>query len=128
MAVQRIDQHMAVRAAEMLPEAIGPELRTRYRQLPVLLRSAGLAAAYAFVVSKGDDQDEIGRAYYAVAEGIRAHLVAQGLSAGDTPLQLLDNLARASADTYAYAAAEVRALAGWLSRLAEARFQAGQRA
>src|ERR1035441_1031032 len=63
---------MATAAAEALPPEVGSELRTRYRQLRVMLHAAGLAATYAFIVSKAKDtdplagpgqQDKLGAAY-----------------------------------------------------------------
>jgi CRISPR-associated protein Cmr5 len=124
VTVTRIDQHMAAAATRMLPPKVSDELRTRYRQMPVLVRTAGLAGAYAFMVSKADDKDAIGRAYADVVEGIRERLVSRGLATGATPTELLASLAELPPSTYTYAATDVRALAGWLSRLAEARYKA----
>jgi CRISPR type III-B/RAMP module-associated protein Cmr5 len=114
---------MAAAAAGMLPQTISDQLRTRYRQLPVMLRTAGLAATYAFLVAKAD-ASELGRAYGKVADGIRQHLASRQLLPGDTTglrnQDVVARLADAPLRDYTRAAAEVEALAGWLSRLAEA--------
>jgi CRISPR type III-B/RAMP module-associated protein Cmr5 len=125
-AVQRVDQQMAGTAAGMLPERITPELRTRYRQLPVMVRTSGLAGAYAFLVAKSDEQTELGRAYARVAGGIRQHLTDRQLLSGTVGGNQAVLAALASMDPrdYTRAAAETQLLAGWLSRLAEAKHQA----
>lgn len=127
-AVHRVDQRMAGVAAAMLPERITPELRTRYRQLPVMVRTSGLAGAYAFLIAKSDQQTELGRAYGKVASGIRSHLIERRLisdtSSGGSNHSVLAALAGMQPQEYAQAAAETELLAGWLSRLAEAKHQA----
>ncbi|WP_434739319.1 type III-B CRISPR module-associated protein Cmr5 [Micromonospora sp. SH-82] len=123
--VRRVDQQMASAAAAMLPEKITKELRTRYRQLPVQIRMSGMAATYAYLLGKSTDSD-LGRAYRRVAEGIRHHLTTRsGLVDGakaNTGEKLLHALADLDPSVYARASAEVQALAGWLGRLAEARW------
>jgi CRISPR type III-B/RAMP module-associated protein Cmr5 len=125
--VRRVDQHMAAAAGRMLPPTISESLRTRYRQLPVMVRTSGLAATVAFLVAKSDEK-ELGRAYRLVADGIRAYLEHNhdfgGALAGNEAL--LTELASMPPAGYARAAAEVELLAGWLSRLAEARFRASR--
>ncbi|WP_157977401.1 type III-B CRISPR module-associated protein Cmr5 [Streptomyces triticisoli] len=117
---------MALAAKDMLPEKIDKRLRTRYRQLPVMLHTAGLAATYAFVLSKRDDS-ALGTAYRKVADGIRKHIGDRALIGGKThwrdDFELLEALGRADRPDYSRASAEISALAGWLSRLAEARFR-----
>jgi CRISPR-associated protein Cmr5 len=56
--VRRVDQGMAAAAAQALPEEVDRELRTRYRQLRVMLHAAGLAATYAFIASKAKVAEE----------------------------------------------------------------------
>ncbi|GAA0405418.1 hypothetical protein GCM10009541_55830 [Micromonospora gifhornensis] len=116
---------MAAAAAAMLADTIDRPLRTRYRQLPVQLRMSGLAATYAYLLGKSN-ATELGQAYHQVADGIRIHLTTgSGLvdaAEADTNEKLLHALATLDASAYARASAEVQALAGWLSRLAEARF------
>jgi CRISPR/Cas system CMR-associated protein Cmr5 small subunit len=123
---------MAAAAARMLETKVSDDLRTRYRQLPVMVRTAGLAAAYAYLVGKTDGTD-LGRAYGKVATGIREHLTTRHLipaadhtSAARANLALLAVLGQLS--TANYASAEVQMLAGWLSRLADAHCQAGRAA
>lgn len=124
---RRVDQAMAKKAGAMLPEKISGQLRTRYRQLPIMLHTAGLAATYAFILSKKDEK-ELGQAYGKVADGIRRHIGDRQLIAGKshwaTDLELLDGLGQAERTEYMRASAEISALAGWLSRLAEAHFRA----
>ncbi|QTD99989.1 type III-B CRISPR module-associated protein Cmr5 [Streptomyces cyanogenus] len=124
--VRRVDQAMALAAMDMLPETVDRTLRTRYKQLPVMLHTAGLAATYAFVLSKKHGSRE-GPAYAKVAEGIRRHIGKHALidrrTHWATDRDLLDALATADRAAYARASAEISSLAGWLSRLAEARFR-----
>lgn len=130
MSARRVDQAMAGAAARMLPPTINDQLRTRYRQLPVMLRTAGLAATYAFLVARTDAASELGRAYGRVAEGIREHLTSRHLLPGDTTAlrnqDVVARLALVPLRDYARAAAEVEALAGWLSRLAEAAYRSAK--
>jgi CRISPR/Cas system CMR-associated protein Cmr5 small subunit len=128
MAVQRIDQDMAVIAARALPDgfAVSAELRTRYRQLRVMLHSAGLAATYAFMVSKANPDpgaDALARAYAAAERAIRERI----FPAGNVPRnasEVFTRLGEMSAMDYARASAEAAAFTGWLSRLADAAWQA----
>lgn len=127
MTVQRIDQDMAAAAARALPGnfAVDKELRTRYRQLRAMLRSAGLAATYAYIVSKaktGPDADQLGRAYAAAERAILAQIFAAGALPGSAS-EALAKLGEMSAVDYARASAEVSAFVGWLSRLADAVWQ-----
>jgi CRISPR type III-B/RAMP module-associated protein Cmr5 len=126
VTAQRVDQHMAGRAAAMLPQRITPELRTRYRQLPMMVRTSGLAGAYAFLIAKSDQQTDLGRAYAKLASGIRSHLTERALISDPNPTNhaVLAALAAMAPQAYARAAAETELLAGWLSRLAEAKHQA----
>ena len=125
MTMKRVDQGMAAAAASVLRRPVTDQLRSRYGQLPFMVRTAGLAATYAFLVAKSEPAEEIGRAYSAVADGIRAHL------AGQSPLlatlthndQVVRTLADLPAADYARASMEIEALAGWLRRLAEAAYR-----
>lgn len=124
MSVRRVDQGMAVAAARVVPQEVGRELRTRYRQLRVMLHTAGLAATYAFITSKARDADEdaLAGAYQEVAVAIRDRLAGLGvLDRGTTsPRDVLARLGELSSPDYARASAEVSAFAGWLSRLGDA--------
>ncbi len=82
MSVQRIDQGMATAAAELLPEHVDKELRTRCRHLRVMLNTAGLAATYAYLAAKSGSQTSLERAYRDVAESMRERLEDAGLGPG----------------------------------------------
>ena len=136
MTVHRIDQGMAAAAAKVLGAdgskevKVTRELRTRYRQLRVMLHTAGLAATYAFIASKAGDADAVGgekelaRAYRKVAEAIRERLYDLRLFPGDREsadvLAVMDALGDMDPMAYARASAETAAFVGWLSRLADA--------
>ena len=124
MSVRRIDQDMAATAARMLPGTVDKELRTRYRQLRSMLHQAGLAATYAFVASKATGAGKLPDAYRSVAEGIRERLGTLDVLTGDptsaTHRDVFEALGKTGAPEYARASAEVAALTGWLSRLADA--------
>jgi CRISPR type III-B/RAMP module-associated protein Cmr5 len=118
---------MAGQAARLLRPPVSQELRTRYRQLPVMLRTAGLAATYAFVAAKANDKGDLAAAYREVARGIRTQLAARGLLPGDgtavSDQQMLAKLAEMDLHDYARASAEVAALTRWLGRLADAVYE-----
>ncbi|HEY6786381.1 MAG TPA: type III-B CRISPR module-associated protein Cmr5 [Trebonia sp.] len=126
MAVQRIDQGMAVAAVNALPERVDGDLRTRYRQLRIMLHSAGLAASFAFIASKAGDPDQGGTAgaYGKVAEALVKRLVVKGSLTGDpdslSTTDVMRQLGGMSPVDYARASAEAAALVSWLSRLANA--------
>ncbi|MBN1172680.1 MAG: type III-B CRISPR module-associated protein Cmr5 [Micromonosporaceae bacterium] len=129
--MRRLDQGMALAAAEILPASISRDLRTRYRQLPIMVRMSGLAATTAYLVSKSGKpggRNELETAYHDLATGIRKRLTA-GYDLGwggreQTNEALVARLAELPASEYARASVEVQALATWLSRLAEARYKA----
>lgn len=140
MTVHRVDQGMAVAAARILPEEVGKELRTRYRQLRMMLHTAGLAATYAFIAARSKgldgendraDGDKLAQAYAAAAAGIREQLHETGLFAVDVrPMgvrQFLTALGGMDPVQYARASAEATAFVGWLSRLADATWQDSDR-
>jgi hypothetical protein len=125
VSVRRIDQAMAAAAAAILPPQVTPDLRTRYRQLRVMLHTAGLAATYAFVAAKANGETgQLAAAYADAAKGIRSRLAALGLLSGDpaqmSPRDVLGQLGQMGGGEYARASAEATALVGWLSRLADA--------
>jgi CRISPR/Cas system CMR-associated protein Cmr5 small subunit len=127
--VRRIDQDMASAAAELLPAEVTQELRTRYRQLRIMLRTAGLAATYAFIAAKAGEGTSLAEAYRKAGQGIGDRLADAGLiqaSAQRDARAFLAALGGMSAVEYARASAEAAALAGWLSRLADAVYQRQQ--
>ena len=129
MTARRIDQGMAVAASRALPAKVDKELRTRYRQLRVMLHTAGLAATYAYIASKaketGSDQDKLAKAYQETRSGIQVCLKAAGVLADDkaTTRDVLTRLGQMKPAEYARASAEVAAFMSWLSRLADAEWQ-----
>jgi CRISPR type III-B/RAMP module-associated protein Cmr5 len=135
MTVRRIDQGMAGAAARALPASVDKELRTRLRQLRVMLHSAGLAATYAFIAAKSKDnagegpRDDLAQAYQRVAEELRGRLADRRLLPHDarqmSAAQVMAALADMDPVRYARASAEASAFAGWLARLADAVFLEG---
>jgi hypothetical protein len=135
MSARRVDQEMAAAAAGMLVRADGlsrieqKALRSRYRQLRVMLHGAGLAATYAFVAAKSGRSSVLERAYAEAAEGIRGRLKHLDLLTGDPSRldakEILSQLGTMDGMKYRRASAEVTALVGWLSRLADACYEVG---
>jgi CRISPR/Cas system CMR-associated protein Cmr5 small subunit len=131
MTARRVDQGMAVAAAEALPAKVDSELRTRYRHLRIMLHTAGLAATYAYIASKSRDadggHDTLASAYQAARMGIVAQLKDKGLLDSDATdtRQVLARLGGMGPVEYARASAETAAFIGWLSRLADAEWQDG---
>jgi len=129
MTARRIDQGMAVEASRALPDKVTGELRTRYRQLRVMLRTAGLAATYAYIASKakdgGNGQDALAAAYQDARKGILTRLKAAGLMPDNqsSNRDVLTALGQMKPVEYARASAEVAAFMSWLSRLADAETQ-----
>jgi CRISPR-associated protein Cmr5 len=129
MSVHRVDQGMAAAAAGLLPQAVTKELRTRYRQLRIMTHTAGLAATYAFIAAKAGERSDLADAYRRAGDGIIARLTGLGLLEGEagriTARDVLGQLGRMDAVQYARASAEATAFTGWLARLADATYQAG---
>jgi CRISPR/Cas system CMR-associated protein Cmr5 small subunit len=119
---------MAKAAANIMPEHVSRELRTRYRQLRIMLHSAGLAATFAFIASKTGEGGELAGAYRRAGEGICARLIELGLLTGDanqmSTREMLKEVGRMTPVQYARASAEASAFVSWLSRLADAMRQA----
>jgi CRISPR type III-B/RAMP module-associated protein Cmr5 len=131
MTARRVDQGKAVAASRHLPAKVNRELRTRYRQLRVMLHTAGLAATYAYIASKAKEtsggQDELAKAYQETRSGIQVCLNDAGLLEDEkaTARDVLAQLGRMGTVEYARASAEVAAFLSWLSRLADAEWQEG---
>ncbi len=137
MTLRRVDQAMAAGASRILEGVrVGPELRTRFRQLPVMVRTSGFAATYAYLVAKSDPDSELGIAYGQAATGIREHLDTRNLlripAGAEPPAErnqlLVAALGSLSVTAYVRASAEVELLAGWLSRLADAKYRSDRAA
>jgi CRISPR type III-B/RAMP module-associated protein Cmr5 len=127
--VARIDQTMARAAADLLPPVVSKELRTRYRTLTVMVRTAGLAATYAYVASKANDTGDLAAAYRRVGDGIRAHLERRGLIPATVSdhRAMLEHLGDMDLHDYTRASTEIAELTRWLSRLADALYQREER-
>lgn len=130
----RVDQGLARIAHDILPAVVSRELRTRMRQLPSRLRGSGLAATYAFILSKAenDPEDALALAYYRLAEKIAQHVSDRRLL-GNVEADLdckgfMRALGMADAGQYSRVSAEIDALAVWLSRLADAYYEEPKRA
>jgi CRISPR-associated protein Cmr5 len=128
MSVRRIDQGMALAAAQLLPDRVTKELRTRYRQLRIMTHTAGLAATYAFIAAKAGESNDLAIAYRRAGQGIRRRLGELGLLTGDAERMsaraVLDQLGGMDPVGYARASAEATTFLGWLARLADAEWQA----
>ncbi|MEU1896856.1 type III-B CRISPR module-associated protein Cmr5 [Nocardiopsis dassonvillei] len=125
----RVDQRLARVAHDILPPQVSQELRTRMRQLPSRLRGGGLAATYAFILSKSknDPKDSLGYAYHRLAAKIAEHVAERKLLGDLDPdidqREFMHALSEADTRRYARVSAEVDALAVWLSRLADAYYE-----
>jgi hypothetical protein len=126
VTARRIDQDLAVTAARLLPSPVTRELRTRYRELGHMLRSAGLAATYAFIAAKSSEVGETGLAdaYRQAGKGLLKRLTDAELLTGEEPsaAEVLTWLGEMSPFEYARASAEAQALTSWLARLADAMY------
>ncbi|GDY29087.1 type III-B CRISPR module-associated protein Cmr5 [Gandjariella thermophila] len=129
---RRLDLELAAKAADALPaDRIGKDLRTVLRSLPVMIRSHGLIASGAYLLSRADGDE--GNRYRVAARAILADATASaGIRTRDgrgDALALLDALTASGSDQrYRLAEARARQFAIWLARLAEARFQAEEKA
>lgn len=89
-----------------------------------MLRTAGLAATYAFIAAKSGDSDRLARAYRKAGQGICDRLSRLGLLPADArqldARAILTELGGMDAVKYARASAEAATLTDWLSRLADA--------
>lgn len=128
---ERVDQQMAAQAEKVIgPLVTDPQLaqriRTRMRQFPMQLRSSGLVAAFAFAESKSGSADPLEQAYSRLCKAIIEHAAKRkllpGLTPQSTPREFLDVLTKADLPTHSRLSAEIDLLAGWLSRIAEARY------
>lgn len=125
--MRRLDQHLATAAAEALRESgLDPsndQLRSRMSSLPALLQSSGLTATCAFLLAKAKREDLVA-AKALLAEA--AQVV--GLAPELEPAELLEGLFGVAEHQLGVAEQRAALLAMWLSRLANARFKAAQRA
>lgn len=127
--LRRLDQGMAADAVRAVPPAVSKEMLTRFRQLPVQLRTSGLAATLAFLLAKSGTQTPLERAYGKAAEGLTKRVAERlALDPAPDPRGLLARLADLDIGDYQLAAAEAQAFAGWMRRIAEGRPTEGRSA
>lgn len=119
---RRVDQDLAVKAAEALPPTVDPRLLTVLRAVPVLLHTNGLAMAMTYLLAKAKTRTEGDRFWQVAsviltdaADTIRLH------PADDDPLTILDALNRVETSRYVVAQRRARELTVWLSRVGSAR-------
>jgi len=119
----RVDQLLAVTAAEVLAGEVTKELRTRMRGLPVMIHTSGLAATCAFLLARADKKHPDRDPYYRTAVALITQSAgAAGLTVDADPHAALTTIARADGHRYRLAETRARELAMWLSRLAQARY------
>ncbi|MER7011666.1 type III-B CRISPR module-associated protein Cmr5 [Saccharopolyspora sp. NPDC000359] len=120
--VQRLDQGLAVAAADVLPPQVDRELLTVLRSVPVLIHNNGLAMAATYLLSKAKQANADDR-YWKVAHKLleeAAAVIRLDLESGD-PLRVLDALIKAPNENYVVAQRRAQELAVWMSRIGSAR-------
>jgi hypothetical protein len=118
---RRVDQDLAVKAAEALPATVNRELLTVLRAVPVLIHGNGLVMAVTYLLAKAKGNS--GDRHWTVAQAIlgeAADLIRLNLDTDD-PLTILDALATVDSARYAVAQRRARELAVWLGRIGSAR-------
>jgi CRISPR-associated protein Cmr5 len=113
---KRLDHQLAATAATVVPKRLSAEQRRRFRSLPAMIMTSGLAATGAFLLSKQEKpyQDAAWALLKDAAEYAK-------IAPGDNPNTTLDNISRESGHRYAIAEARARMFATWLARVASAR-------
>ena len=132
MSLRRLDTRLAGKASAAL-DKIGrdaggtppPDIITRLKQLPALLRTSGLPATMAFLYAKAGDVKPIEIAYRSVRDALLTEIAAVWDWGEDRPDALeffarIGDPARVSADDLARASIHLEEFANWLRRLAEA--------
>lgn len=129
VGVTRRDQTLASAAAAAIPEQVTKVIRTRFRALPLMFHSSGLAATIAYLSDKADTKNPIGLAYGRVLDKMIDRLAQQGFltSPAATPTQVLTRLGSLPPPDYARASADLTEFAVWLKRLAEAKYSQNER-
>jgi hypothetical protein len=120
--VNRIDQGMAVRAAEILgTETIDQDLRRVLRGLPVMIRTNGLAMTCVFLLARSKKTND---RYWKAATALLADTASVvGVASDPRPVVMLDRIAQLDGQRYLLAENHGRLLAGWLARLADALYE-----
>jgi CRISPR-associated protein Cmr5 len=117
----RLDQELAVLAAQALPPTVDKTLRSRMRSLSPMIQASGLAATCAFLLSRAKRQASADPYWRTAKALLDAAAAAANVRVDSDPRMTLDNVVRATGHQYLMAEARAAALAGWLSRLAAAR-------
>ncbi|MEO3858507.1 type III-B CRISPR module-associated protein Cmr5 [Acrocarpospora sp. B8E8] len=134
MTLRRADHDLAadaMRALDRIREACGqkvsPQVLTRLRALPTMLRASGVLATLAFYAAKRGEKKELEKAYDIVGAELRAQICAVlGWQETGRPSLSLDFLTRLTDHLRAKPASlgmlsvRLEEFSGWLSRLAEA--------
>jgi hypothetical protein len=132
MSLKRLDAGLAGKASAALDkirrDAGGsppPEVITRLKGLPAMLRTSGLPATMAFLYAKSGEDKPIEVAYRTVRDALLAEVAAVWNWGDDRPDALeffarIGNPASLNADDLAQASMHLEGFANWLRRLAEA--------
>jgi CRISPR type III-B/RAMP module-associated protein Cmr5 len=120
----RLDLDMARRAAAVVDTIIASgdakqmrEIRTRARDLPIMLRASGVAATVVFYASQAKAKSP-GPAYKEVLS-VLVDVAAPGQRA-DQPIQTIRSIADLDTAMLARRTRELETFAHWLKRLVEA--------
>lgn len=114
---ERLDHQLAAAAATVIPDQLSAEQRRRFRSLPAMIMTSGLAATGAFLLSKKKEKP-----YLDAAEALLDDAAKHArIPMGDNPNTTLNNISKESRHRYAIAEARARMFAVWLARVASAR-------
>lgn len=110
-------------AQNQLPEKNRPAYKAYVKKLPMLIKTNGLGAAYAFVLSKKDEsQQKKGYAYKLIYDQTQEWLASDNkkfLLRGKENQDLVKVLTELNSHEYRAVTVEVLALLNWLRRFAE---------
>lgn len=107
-------------AAALRGVTVDAELRSRLVGLPVMLRTSGMTATCAFLLSKGADAPAYRVAATALLAEAARTLGDDPDDAADDPVAMLERVATLPPQQYLTVELRVGALATWLSRFARA--------
>lgn len=110
-------------AQSQLPEKNRPAYKAYVKKLPMLIKTNGLGAAYAFVLSKQDNSpSKKGYAYKLIYDQTKEWLESENkkfLLRGKENQDLVKTLTELNSHEYRAVTVEVLALLNWLRRFAE---------
>lgn len=113
---RRLDHQLAAIAASVVPDHLSADQRRRFRGLPAMIMSSGLAATGAFLLSKKE------KPYRDAAKALLEDAAKHArIVVADDPYGTLSNISKESGHRYAIAEARARIFASWLARVASAR-------